>query len=244
MEKREIYSLVLMVVFMMGMSSDGMLVATAKDEVSARVISPKEWDRLVLKSKLPVIILYTTIPCTKSSDKRYVETCRVNQEDLNRLAKDLKGSINVYKIDIDAYPWFKPTAIRYGMNEKESGALINGGKLEGNWTSWPNGLEDVRPDDAIQLYTDACEILEEDGKDQLAFDLIDAFLKSDQNRTASRLLTAYNEGDIEEIKKVASSRTVSNLDHSFIKLARKLPTGDVTAIQMNTGEDLDEDDLT
>lgn len=45
---------------------------------------------------------------------------------------------------------------------------------------------------------------------------IDAFLKSDQNRTASRLLTAYNEGDIEEIKKVACSSTVSNLDHAVI----------------------------
>jgi hypothetical protein len=73
---------------------------------------------------------------------------------------------------------------------------------------------------------------------------IDAFLKSDQSRSASRLLTAYNEGDIEEIKKVASASTVSNLDHMIIKLARKLPTGDVTAIQMNTNDDLDEDDLT
>lgn len=171
-------------------------------------------------------------------------------------------------------------------------------------------MEEVKPEDAIQLYTDACEILEEDGRDQMAFDLyracasvyiklekfadaatfflrlgvaadkcdatnsqckaylsaiivylyghdlkqaekcyndcsqIDAFLKSDQNRTASRLLTAYNEGDIEEIKKVACSSTVNNLDHAIIKLARKLPTGDVTAVQMNAGDDLDEDDLT
>lgn len=34
MDKREIYSLVLAVVFMVGMGSDGMLAATAKDEVS------------------------------------------------------------------------------------------------------------------------------------------------------------------------------------------------------------------
>lgn len=34
-----------------------------------------------------------------------------------------------------------------------------------------SALEDVKPDDAIQLYTDACEILEEDGRDQMAFDL-------------------------------------------------------------------------
>lgn len=32
-------------------------------------------------------------------------------------------------------------------------------------------LEDVKPDDAIQLYIDACEILEEDGKDHMAFHL-------------------------------------------------------------------------
>ncbi|KAM1484611.1 hypothetical protein EV2_037348 [Malus domestica] len=32
-------------------------------------------------------------------------------------------------------------------------------------------LEDSMPDEAIQLYTDACAILEEDGKEQMAFDL-------------------------------------------------------------------------
>ncbi|KAJ0016602.1 hypothetical protein Pint_11412 [Pistacia integerrima] len=34
-----------------------------------------------------------------------------------------------------------------------------------------SALEDADPDDAIQLYTDACDILEEDGKEQMAFDL-------------------------------------------------------------------------
>ncbi|KAL9250024.1 Gamma-soluble NSF attachment protein-like protein [Drosera capensis] len=32
-------------------------------------------------------------------------------------------------------------------------------------------LEETSPDEAIQLYTDACAILEEDGKEQMAFDL-------------------------------------------------------------------------
>ncbi|KAG4143867.1 hypothetical protein ERO13_D06G219300v2 [Gossypium hirsutum] len=129
-------------------------------------------------------------------------------------------------------------------------------------------LEDALPDDAVQLYTDACVILEDDGKEQMAFDLyraaasvyvklekftdaatfllrlglaadkcnarnsqckaylsaiivylyahdlkqaekcyndcsqIDAFLRSDQNRCASKLLSAYTEGDVEEIKRV------------------------------------------
>ncbi|XP_038974537.1 gamma-soluble NSF attachment protein-like [Phoenix dactylifera] len=32
-------------------------------------------------------------------------------------------------------------------------------------------LEDVAPDEAVRLYTDACVVLEEDGKEQMAFDL-------------------------------------------------------------------------
>lgn len=42
---------------------------------------------------------------------------------------------------------------------------------------------------------------------------IDAFVKSDQNRCASKLLAAYRDGDIEEIKKIAQSSTVSHLDN-------------------------------
>ncbi|KAK8494808.1 hypothetical protein V6N13_062518 [Hibiscus sabdariffa] len=175
-------------------------------------------------------------------------------------------------------------------------------------------LEDALPDDAVQLYTDACVILEDDGKEQMAFDLyraaasiyvklekytdaatfllrlglaadkcnarnsqckaylsaiivylyahdlqqaekcyndcsqIDAFLSSDQSRCASKLLSAYREGDVEEIKRVAHSSTISNLDNVIIKLARKLPTGDVAEIKgdADKGEEeaLDEDDLT
>lgn len=32
-------------------------------------------------------------------------------------------------------------------------------------------LEDTVPDEAIRLYADACVVLEEDGKEQMAFDL-------------------------------------------------------------------------
>lgn len=42
---------------------------------------------------------------------------------------------------------------------------------------------------------------------------IDAFVSSDQNRCASKLLAAYTDGDIEEIKRIAQSSTISNLDH-------------------------------
>ncbi|KAL9456494.1 hypothetical protein AB3S75_005678 [Citrus x aurantiifolia] len=175
-------------------------------------------------------------------------------------------------------------------------------------------LEDAVPEDAIQLYTDACIMLEEDDKEQMAFDLyraatnvyiklekyadaatfllrwglaadkcnatnsqckaylsaiivylyandfkqaekcyndcsqVDAFLRSDQNRCATKLISAYTEGDVEEIKRVAQSSTISNLDHLIIKLARKLPTGDVSALKkanaVQDEEPLDENDLT
>lgn len=191
-----------------------------------------------------------------------------------------------------------------GRSQPASDALAKGARA----------LEDAAPDEAIQLYTDACTILEEDGKEHMAFDLyraatsvyiklekyadaatfllrwglaadkckathsqfkaylsaivvylyahdfkeaekcyndcsqIDAFLSSDQGRCASKLLSAYAEGDIEEIKRVAQSSTISNLDHMIIRLARKLPTGDVSAMKANAGneqeEPLDEDDLT
>lgn len=47
---------------------------------------------------------------------------------------------------------------------------------------------------------------------------IDAFLSSDQGRCASKLLSAYADGDIEEIKRVAQSSTISNLDHMVCPL--------------------------
>nr|KJB56350.1 hypothetical protein B456_009G116300 [Gossypium raimondii] len=76
---------------------------------------------------------------------------------------------------------------------------------------------------------------------------IDAFLRSDQNRFAGKLLSAYKEGDVEEIKRVAQSRSITNLDSVIIKLARKLPTGDVAAFKTNAAigeeEALDENDL-
>jgi tetratricopeptide (TPR) repeat protein len=174
-------------------------------------------------------------------------------------------------------------------------------------------LEDAQPEEAIKLYIDACNSLEEDDKHQMAFELyraascvyiklekyndaaafllrwglaadkcnathsqckaylsaiivylyahdfqeadkclndcsqVGSFLSSDQYRSASRLLSAYTDGDIEEIKHVAQSSTISNLDHVIIKLARKLPTGDVSAMkrgEANQEDLLDEDDLT
>ncbi|PKA62113.1 Gamma-soluble NSF attachment protein [Apostasia shenzhenica] len=191
-----------------------------------------------------------------------------------------------------------------GRSQPASDALAKGA----------SSLEDVEPKEAIRLYNDAILILEEDGKEQMAFDLyraatslyvklekyvdaanfllrwgvaadkcnavnsqckaylsailvylyahdfaqaqkcyndctqIDAFLNSDQNRCASKLFSAYREGDVEEIKHIAQSSPISHLDHVIIKLARKLPTGDLEGLKAEASDEqqeaLDEDDLT
>lgn len=46
-----------------------------------------------------------------------------------------------------------------------------------------------------------------------SFGRVDAFLNSDQNRAASKLLSAYADADVEEIKRAAQSSIISNLDH-------------------------------
>ncbi|CAO2036529.1 unnamed protein product [Urochloa humidicola] len=176
-----------------------------------------------------------------------------------------------------------------------------------------SALEEKSPEEAIKMYDEACSVLEEDGKEQMAFDLyraaaalyikmekysdaaafflrlgsaadkcnainsqckaylsaiiiylyahdfqqaqkcyndcseVQAFLNSDQNRCATKLLSAYEEGDAEEVKRIGQSSAFNHLDHVVIRLARKLPTGDLQAIKKaaDDGEDsLDEDDLT
>lgn len=47
---------------------------------------------------------------------------------------------------------------------------------------------------------------------------VDAFLSSDQSRCAAKLLSAYTEGNVEEIKRVAQSSTISNLDHAVSRI--------------------------
>ncbi|KAK6267497.1 hypothetical protein QUC31_011657 [Theobroma cacao] len=169
-----------------------------------------------------------------------------HMESAAALAKELRNWAEV----IDFYRKASELYMQCDRPQPASDALAKGARA----------LEDALPDDAIQLYTDACVILEDDGKEQMAFDLyraatsvyvklekIDAFLGSDQNRCASKLLSAYTEGDVEEIKRVAQSSAISNLDNVIIKLARKLPTGDVSAFKTdaaNEEEPLDENDLT
>lgn len=46
-----------------------------------------------------------------------------------------------------------------------------------------------------------------------SFNRVQAFLNSDQNRCATKLLSAYEEGDAEEIKRIAQSSAFNHLDH-------------------------------
>ncbi|XP_061347102.1 gamma-soluble NSF attachment protein [Gastrolobium bilobum] len=223
-----------------------------------------------------------------------------HMESAAALAKDLSQWREVG----DFYRKASELYMECGRPQPASDALAKGARA----------LEDTMSEEAIQLYTDACTILEEDGREQMAFDLyraatsvyvklekytdaasfllrlglaadncnatnsqckaylsaiivylyahdfkqaekcyndcsqIDAFVSSDQNRCASKLLAAYTDGDIEEIKRIAQSGTISHLDHVIIRLARKLPTGDVSVFKADTAEDeeqpLDENDLT
>lgn len=43
-----------------------------------------------------------------------------------------------------------------------------------NVISYNSAIEEAAPDEAIQLYIDACTILEDDDKEQMAFDLYGA----------------------------------------------------------------------
>ncbi|XP_020595225.1 gamma-soluble NSF attachment protein [Phalaenopsis equestris] len=222
-----------------------------------------------------------------------------HMESAGALAKDL----NSWNEVSDLYKRASELYMECGRSQPASDALAKGARA----------LEDVQPEEAIRLYNDACGILEEDGKEQMAFELyravtsiyiklekyidaatsllrwgvaadacnavnsqckaylsaiivylylhdfkqarkcyddctqIAAFLSSDQNRCASKLLSAYREGDIEEIKRVAQSSPISHLDHVIIRLARKLPTGDLDGLKIEDADEhetLNEDDLT
>ncbi|GAA0156291.1 membrane traffic protein [Lithospermum erythrorhizon] len=222
-----------------------------------------------------------------------------HMESAAALAKELRNWTEV----ADLYQRAAELYIECGRAQPASDALAKAA----------SALEDAMPDKAIKLYTDACAILEEEGKEQMTFDLyrgatsvylklekftdaaaclltlalaadkgdathsqckaylsaivvymyahdfvqaekchndccqIEAFVSSDQNRCANKLLSAYREGDVEEIKLVAKSSIISNLDNMIIKLARKLPTGDVENMKTDgtkEEEQFDEDDLT
>ncbi|KAJ3693557.1 hypothetical protein LUZ60_009037 [Juncus effusus] len=224
-----------------------------------------------------------------------------HMETAAQIAKEL-GKLNEVS---DFYRRASEFYLECGRSQPASDALSKGA----------SALEEGMPDEAIKMYTDACTILEEDGKEQMAFELyrsiaaiyvktqryadaatfflrlgvaadksnavnsqckaylsaiiiylyahdfeqaqkcyndcsqVDAFLNSDQNRVAMKLLAAYEDGDIEELKKVANSSPINHLDHVVIRLAKKLPTGELSTIKKgesaeSANEGLDEDNLT
>ncbi|PNY05354.1 gamma-soluble nsf attachment [Trifolium pratense] len=225
-----------------------------------------------------------------------------NMESAGAMSKELRNWREVG----DFYRRASELYIECGRSQAASDALAKGARA----------LEDSQPEEAIKLYTDACTILEEDGGEQMTFDLyraaasvyikqekytdaasfllklglaadkcnatnsqtkaylsaiivylyaqdfkqaekcyndcsqIDGFLRNDHGRCASKLLAAFKDGDIEEIKRITQSSIISNLDHVIIRLARKLPMGDVNALKANSDtikdeeEPLDENDLT
>nr|XP_027087193.1 gamma-soluble NSF attachment protein [Coffea arabica] len=75
--------------------------------------------------------------------------------------------------------------IECGRSQPASDALAKGARA----------LEDALPEDAVKLYIDACETLEEDGKEQMAFDLYRAaasvYLKLEKYTDAATVLLRW-----------------------------------------------------
>ncbi|KAL5716216.1 hypothetical protein ACHQM5_017938 [Ranunculus cassubicifolius] len=223
---------------------------------------------------------------------KHMETC-------GNIAKELGNWHEV----VDYYRRASELFTECGRSQPAADSLAKGARA----------LQESSPEESVQLFTDACSLLEEDGRQQMAFDLyreatsvyiklerlddaaacllrlgsaadsckatnsqckaylsaiivylyahdfkqaekcyndcsqVGEFVNSDQNRVASKLLSAYSDADVDEIKRLASSATVNNLDHVIIRLARKLPTGDVATFKENNAldeEPIDENDLT
>lgn len=189
-----------------------------------------------------------------------------------------------------------------GMPQPRADALAKGARA----------LEEANPDEALKLYMDSCEILEEEGKEQMAFDTyraamslylkrdrlldaanvllrwglsadkskavhsqckaylsaiivylyshdlkqaeqcyndcsqVDSFANNEHSACAYELLKAYREGDAEGIKHVVkSSSLIPHLDHTIVRLAKQLPSGDVEALVSGVNDlNLDEEDFT
>ncbi|XP_042379934.1 gamma-soluble NSF attachment protein-like [Zingiber officinale] len=80
-----------------------------------------------------------------------------HMESAASLAKELSRRNEVFDFYRKASELFRDC----GRSQPASDALGKGA----------SALEDTNPDEAVRLYIDACEILEEDGKEQMAFDL-------------------------------------------------------------------------
>ncbi|MCQ2351751.1 MAG: thioredoxin domain-containing protein [Paludibacteraceae bacterium] len=77
------------------------IVVMGQEQITTQQFKEKVWDyksnsqRIVLKSKLPVILDFYATWC---------RPCKMLSPELEKLQKDYKGKILVYKIDIDQEP--------------------------------------------------------------------------------------------------------------------------------------------
>ncbi|MBA0695141.1 hypothetical protein Goari_005373, partial [Gossypium aridum] len=106
--------------------------------------------------------------CTKNRREIYLRCCILyklispwdaakHMESAAALAKELRNWTEV----IDFYRRASELYMQCDRPQPASDSLAKAARA----------LEDALPDDAVQLYTDACVILEDDGKEQMAFDL-------------------------------------------------------------------------
>jgi tetratricopeptide (TPR) repeat protein len=226
-------------------------------------------------------------------------TAGKHMESAGQLAKEL-GLIDEA---IDSYRRASELILHCGKVQPSADVLSRGARA----------VEDERSEIAVRMYLDACAMLEEDGREQMAFDnyraavnlyvklnrfkdaaavlvrwgqsadkchatqsqckaylsavivhlydedlkqaqqcyndcsQVNAFSRSDQGETAEKLLSAYCEGNPDEIRHVvSSSHIITHLDHTIVRLAKQLPKGDVKATSVvEPGDDeLNEEDLT
>lgn len=162
----------------------------------------------------------------------YIDACSLLEEDgKENMVSDLYRAITSVCIKLEKYTDAATFLLRWAVASNKCNALHSQCKAYLSAIIVYLYAHDFKQ--AEKCYNDCCQI--------------DTFLSSDQSHCASKLLSAYREADEEEIKHVAKSSTISNLDHMIIRLARKLPTGELIAMEADSlehGEALDEDDLT
>lgn len=213
-------------------------------------------------------------------------------------AGDLAKELSRWDEVMDFYRRACELYVECGKPQPAADALARGARA----------LEGAKPDEALQMYADSYGMLEEEGKEQMAFDTyraamslylkrerymdaatlllrwglaadkckavnsqckaylsavivylyahdlkqaeqcfndcsqVDAFLNSEHSACAYELLKAYREGDVHGIKHAADNRSViPHLDHMIVRLARQLPSGDVTIFA--SSHEGQEDDL-
>ncbi|KAJ0018246.1 hypothetical protein Pint_11422 [Pistacia integerrima] len=144
---------------------DGVLIGKVLLSCMSRLLMGKGLPRIMRKLKLRLRKLQKGKRCSLRilispwDAAKHMKSAAV-------LAKDLGNWIEV----ADFYRKASELYTECGRPQPASDALAKAARSISHSSAF-SALEDADPDDAIQLYTDACDILEEDGKEQMAFDL-------------------------------------------------------------------------